>query len=256
MQTAPSSSAHVDVSVTIPAWNEGGRLPTFLAQIAATALQVRAPVMEVIVSDDGSRNDSAEAEGAAVEAAQERMVAARAPHRFRFVRAEQNAGKGAAIRRGWAHAAPEARWLGFVDADGAISAGELFRTAGMLDELGADLVAGSRVKMAGRTIERKLFRHVQGRVFATLVEQMFALGFYDTQCGLKYCRAELLRPLIPRLQEQHWLLDIELLAHMKQAGARMVEVPIDWVDNADSRVRFGIDAVRMLAGLRRIKSRL
>jgi hypothetical protein len=89
-----------------------------------------------------------------------------------------------------------------------------------------------------------------------VVEQSFRLGFYDTQCGLKFARAPLLRPQIERLQEGGWMLDVELLGRMKQAGAKFAEVPIDWADAGESKVRFGIDAARMFLSIQRIKRRL
>jgi hypothetical protein len=89
-----------------------------------------------------------------------------------------------------------------------------------------------------------------------LVEQSFGLGFYDTQCGLKFARAPLLRPQIDRLCEGGWMLDVELLGRMKQLGARFAEVPIDWADAGESKVRFGIDAARMFFSIQRIKRRL
>lgn len=246
----------IDVSVTVPAFNEGDRLPPFIDQLTDAALARVSPTVEFLVSDDGSNDDSARRELEAVERAQARFEEARVGHRFRFRRSERNAGKGTAIRSGWAEADPGARWLAFIDADGAICADEFFRVASILDDLNADVVAGSRVKMAGKNIERNLFRHLQGRVFATLVEQAFELGFYDTQCGLKFFRAELVRQVLPLLREERWMLDVEVLAQMKRLGGRAIEVPIDWVDSPESRVRFGVDAVRMLAAIRRVRGRI
>src|SRR6185369_3630631 len=80
--------------------------------------------------------------------------------------------------------------------------------------------------------------------------------FYDTQCGVKFFHASLLRPLLPVLQEERWLLDVELLALMKRHNARAVEVPIDWVDIGGSKIVPGMDALRMLWGLTRLKKRL
>ena len=93
-------------------------------------------------------------------------------------------------------------------------------------------------------------------MFATLVEQAFGLGFYDTQCGLKFFRASLLRPQFGRLREDHWMLDVELPGRMKALGARFEEVPIDWIDAGESKVRFGVDAVRMFFAIQRIKRTL
>jgi dolichyl-phosphate beta-glucosyltransferase len=118
-----------------------------------------------------------------------------------------------------------------------------------------DVLAGTRMLMAGRSIRRGFTRHVQGRLFATVVERLFGLGFYDTQCGLKLVRAALLRPLLPRLREERWLLDVELLSLLQREGARVREEPIDWADPGGSKLVPGLDALRMAAGLRRIRDR-
>jgi len=239
------------VCVVIPAFNEKARLPPFLDALSDAAGQFKACRVELIVSDDGSEPASVEAEKAAVQCAQTRQ--GRSGHRFRFIGADRNQGKGAAIRAGWAAADPSSEWLGFLDADGSISASEFFRVCAMLPSATEDALAASRIKMAGKQISRGLHRHLQGRVFATLVELTLRLGFYDTQCGLKFFRASCLRPLLPLLKEDHWLLDVELLAHLQQRGISSVEIPIDWRDTADSRVRIGIDAVRMLIALQRVR---
>jgi glycosyltransferase involved in cell wall biosynthesis len=245
------------VTTVIPAYNEGLRLPPTLERLATVLAAAPSPVQEIIVVDDGSRAEDAESERRAAEAAEAALEKAGAPHRIRFVAAPCNQGKGSAIRLGWTNADPATVWLGFLDADGAISAEEHLRLARMLE--GAtdfDVLAGSRVKMAGKQIDRVLFRHLQGRVFATMVEMMFELGFYDTQCGIKFARSSLLRPSLSQLEEERWLLDVEMLALLKRHHARFREEPIDWIDRVDSKVRFGIDAARMFVGLQKIKHRL
>jgi hypothetical protein len=138
-----------------------------------------------------------------------------------------------------------------------VSAREAWRLVRMLPALSdVDVLAGTRILMAGRSIRRSLHRHLQGRVFATLVERAFGLGFYDTQCGLKLVRASRLRPLLPRLTEDRWLLDLEVLVLLARAGARMREVPIDWADPGGSKVTPGLDALRMAMGLWRMRRRL
>jgi hypothetical protein len=138
-----------------------------------------------------------------------------------------------------------------------VAAREAWRLVRLLErDEGADAIAGARVLMAGRAIDRSLFRHLQGRIFATLTERAFRFGFYDTQCGVKLFRASLLRPLLPRLREDRWLLDIEVLALLKRAGARFREEPIDWSDPGGSKVVPGLDAVKMAVGLWRMRRRL
>ncbi len=247
----------IHVSAVIPAYNEGARLPALVRQLAELGARTGSPAVEIIVVDDGSQPSNADLERDAVAEAAAHLEKVGAPHRFRFLAAEKNGGKGAAIRLGWSQSVSDAAWLGFVDADGAVSAEEFWRLVRMLEtDPPLDVLAGSRVKMASRKIHRSLVRHLQGRVFATFVEQAFGLGFYDTQCGLKFARASLLRPLLGYLKEDRWLFDVELLAALRPQNARFVEEPIDWSDPGDSKVRPGIDAARMFVGLARIRMRL
>lgn len=239
-------------SVVIPAFNEGDRLPPYLDHLVRLGLVHDASPVELIVVDDGSAPAHASRHRRCVEEAGARLARAGSRHAVRLVASPANQGKGSAIRLGWDAADPASSWLGFLDADGAIPADEFWRLVGLLGD-GHDLLAGSRILMAGRTIRRSAFRHVQGRVFATLAERAFRFGFYDTQCGIKFVRAAALRPHLGVLRERGWLLDVEVLALLQQRRARMREEPIDWIDPGGTKVRFGIDALRMMAGLRRIK---
>ncbi|MCP3098729.1 glycosyltransferase [Myxococcus sp. K15C18031901] len=247
------------VTVVIPAYNEGQRLPRFVERLTQVGLKQPAPPVEFLVVDDGSAPEHAAAQRACVEAAGTRFTEAGSPHRFTYVAAPRNGGKGSAIRLGWSQATPESEWLAFLDADGAINAEELFRLVRMTTspETGdVDVLAGSRILMAGRRVVRSLARHLQGRIFATLTDLTFDLRFYDTQCGVKLVRASALRPLLGVLSEQRWLLDVELLALLKRQGARCIEVPIDWEDFGGSKVIPGLDAARMFWGLLQLRRRL
>jgi glycosyltransferase involved in cell wall biosynthesis len=237
------------LSLVIPAYRESRRLPALVARWAELALASREHAVELLVVDDGSPPADVEAERAAVDEAARRFAEAGVPHRARFDAAGRNRGKGAAVRRGWSLAHPGARWLGFVDADGAVSADETWRlTRSLAADPPVDVLAATRIRMAGRVIERSLVRHLQGRVFATIVEQLYHLGFYDTQCGAKFFRGGSLRPILPLLEEDRWLLDVEVLAILAHGGARMVEQPIDWCDPGGSKVIPLLDPLRM--GLR------
>ncbi len=245
------------VALVIPAYYESARLPALLEALVGEALATPAPATELLVVDDGSGPAEVERERAAVAESAARLADAAAPHRIHFVTVPENRGKGAAIRAGWASADPAAAWLGFLDADGAVSAREAWRLVRMLE--GADdidVLAATRVLMAGRSIERSSFRHLQGRVFATLAERLFHLRFYDTQCGLKLFRAEVLRQLLPSLREDRWLLDVEVLALLRKRGARFREEPVDWSDPGGSKLVPGLDALRMAMGLWRMRRRL
>jgi dolichyl-phosphate beta-glucosyltransferase len=244
------------VSCVIPALNEGARLPAFLQDLGRqlSAPPTVEPTMDVIVVDDGSDTNHLEKHREAVERLANAL--AQGPHRARLHALQSNRGKAEAIRIGWSEARSDADWIGFVDADGAVPAREVVRLARMLPSFMFDVLAGSRIRLAGHVIRRSAFRHFQGRVFATAVEWLFALGFYDPQCGLKFFRASALRPQLSALRERTWLLDIEVLALVRREGSEMREEPIDWSDPGGSKMIFGIDAARMLVGLWNLRRRI
>jgi hypothetical protein len=64
------------------------------------------------------------------------------------------------------------------------------------------------------------------------------------------------RAVLPKLQEDRWLLDIELLTLLTRAGASALEVPIDCHERGGSSLVFGIDPIRMLVRLGRLHRRL
>lgn len=246
----------VSISTVIPTYNEGDRLAAFLDEWVAAALAHSGLTVTAIVVDDGSAAEIAKAQEAVVTRVARELSANNSSHRIEYIRADRNRGKGAAIRLGWSRAPLDATWLTFIDADGAIPAREYWRVAAMLPTTEADVVCACRIKMAGRTIDRTLFRHFQGRLFATLAEELFHLGFYDTQTGMKAFRGSMLRPLLASLCEDRWLLDVELLVLMHRAGARCVEIPIDCYMRGGSSLVFGLDPLRMAVQLVRLRSRL
>jgi dolichyl-phosphate beta-glucosyltransferase len=244
------------ISVVIPAYNEGHRLPAFMEEIARLGVGFSAAAVDFLVVDDGSARDHLERHSVAVDRAGGTLQAAGAHHRVRLVRAPLNMGKGAAIRLGWRESDPESAWLGFVDADGAIPAREVWRLIGLLDLARFDMLAGARIRMAGHHIERSLVRHLQGRVFATFAERWIPNGFYDTQCGFKLVAADRIRRRLDDLVESRWLLDVELIALLQHEGGRCIEEPIDWSDPGGSKVIPLLDPMRMLLGLHRLRRRL
>jgi dolichyl-phosphate beta-glucosyltransferase len=245
-----SARRHV-ASIVIPVFNEGERLPMMLHELSSEE-RSGLPPTEFLVVDDGSGPGHRERYQAAV---RETAAALGPDHRIALICSPRNQGKGASVRLGWSQAS-DARWLGYVDGDGAIPAHEVWRLVKRVADAGdVDVVAGSRILMAGRSVRRNLVRHLQGRLFATLVDNAFELGFYDTQCGLKLLRAALLRPLLPSLREDRWMLDVELLLAVRRAGARCVEEPVDWAEPGGSKVIPLLDPLRMAIAVWRLRRR-
>lgn len=166
-------------------------------------------------------------------------------HRIHLHELKENSGKSEAVRQGFLQAlqmpfANELEWLGFWDADLATPLEEveklfLFRTHFGPD---AEVIIGSRVKRLGSTIQRKLMRHLLGRVFATVADSLFHLYCYDTQCGAKLFQ----KHLVPKFANEpfisRWAFDVELLVRIRQH--KMLEYPLStWQDVAGSKLKVG-----------------
>jgi len=144
----------------------------------------------------------------------------RAPERIEVTTMSANAGKAEAVRHGVQRCLTrQPAFFGYWDADLATPLDELPRFREILDVNPALLlVMGSRVKLLGRTIDRKTLRHYGGRVFATLASMMLGLPVYDTQCGAKLFRSSReTRALFDEPFLTGWTFDCELLARLVRA---------------------------------------
>lgn len=238
------------IALVVPCYDEESRLD--VAALRGACLPGHD--LELLLVDDGSRD--------ATRAVLESIAKDRP--RTSVLSLERNAGKAEAVRRGVVDALgrnPGA--VGFWDADLATPLAELadFVTA-LESDPEVDIVIGSRVKLMGRAIERRRWRHYSGRIFATAAAIALDLPVYDTQCGSKLFRVT---PLLPRVFEQpflaRWVFDVEILARFLAYDARgpghvarsLVELPLHrWVDVAGSKVR-AIDFARSAADLARIR---
>jgi glycosyltransferase involved in cell wall biosynthesis len=221
-------------SVVVPAYNEGPRMATTVAALRAALDEVDT---EVVVVDDGSQDataDIAEAAGADV-----------------VLRQPRNAGKGAAVRAGFAVAAGEA--IAYTDADLAYPPEQLLAMLRVV-EAGLPFVAGSRRHEETVTLIRaRRMREVTGRVFNLATGLIVGTGFRDTQCGLKAFRAGEGKLLFECGLVDGFAFDVELFVMAKRFGIPVTEVPVQ-VRNADrSTVHVSRDSRRMIQDLVRIR---
>lgn len=239
--------SHLRAIVVIPAFRESVRLPAYLAQLS-DALRLHPPFeTNILVVDDGSPADEQKITTCLVETAAKNSAAILPP-----LLLEKNVGKGAAIMAGW-HESKGARWLAFADADGAVSASEVIRLLRIMDtDDPPDAIFASRVKMLGRRVNRGWKRHLSGRVFAHLVGLLIEPNVYDSQCGFKIISAEAWQAIAPKLTENRFIFDVDLLAALQHQGFQVWEVPVNWTDVPGSKVSLLRDTLRMIAGIYRI----
>ncbi|HEX7175153.1 MAG TPA: dolichyl-phosphate beta-glucosyltransferase [Pyrinomonadaceae bacterium] len=231
------------LSVVIPAYNEAPRLGRTLDQVLAY-LNEQQYESELIVVDDGSRDETvAVAEGRFEGAARGRVAT-------RVIRVEPNRGKGNAVRTGLL--AARGRVALFSDADLSTPITEAPKLTGPIRSGQYDIVFGSRA------LDRSLIgvhqpwqREQSGRVFNLLMRLVTGLPFWDTQCGFKAFRMDVCRAVVEGAVIDRFGFDVELLYIAHRSGVRLLERAVRWDDAAGSKVSFrsglqGFDELRQL----------
>ncbi len=235
------------LSIVVPAFNEGARLGATLPGILAY-LDASSDAAELIVVDDGSTDDTAAVAEKALAQATGRVEA-------RVLRYEQNRGKGYAVRKGLLAAAAEIAL--FSDADLSTPVTEIEKLVEPIRRGEFDFTFGSRA------LDRELIgvhqpwrREQGGRIFNLIVRVATGLPFWDTQCGFKAFRLSVCRPLIEAARIDRFGFDVELiyLAHLAQL--RLREIPVRWDHNEgalDASGNYSRDSLRMVNEVRHIR---
>ena len=245
----------MDCLIAIPCFRESKRLPLFLDALCKE-LAFAPFTASILIVDDGSGLPEESLTRSIVDEFQSKYPGIVTEPVF----LKQNLGKGGAVYAGWKASASSSapKLLCFVDADGAVPASEVGR---LIEELLADerhrwdALFGSRVKMLGATVERRVTRHYIGRVFATLVAVLTGIGVYDSQCGLKVIRRSAYAAIERQLRETRFVFDVELTLLLLQGGFRIREVPVNWKEVPGSKVSLLKDTIRMFSGILRIRQR-
>ena len=194
------------ISLVLPAYNEAENIEPMVAE-ATPALQANADDYEIIVVDDGSRDDTA---------AVTRRLMEQDPH-VRLIQHPVNQGFGAAVFSGFTHA--EKEWIFYTDADRQFVLSELSKFTPYMEDY--DLIAGYRAPRRD-----PFLRVLYGKGWSALCTLTFGYTVRDVDCGFKLFRREIIENLAPHIRSRGATFSIEWLVRAKRAGYRFVEVPV------------------------------
>ena len=158
-------------------------------------------------------------------------------------------GRGRALRAAWQ--ASDAVVVAYTDVDLSTDLSALLPLVAPLISGHSDVATGSRL-MPGADVARGPKRELISRIYNLLLRAVFASRVHDAECGFKAVRSEVARPLLAAVDDEGWFFDTELLLLAEHNGLRIHELPVDWVDDADSRVRLVPTAVHDLRGAARM----
>jgi glycosyltransferase involved in cell wall biosynthesis len=226
------------IEIVIPVHNEERELAGCV-QVLHTYLRAHLPFPATITIADNASTDATP---------QVARALADALPGVRVLRlAEQ--GRGRALRAAWS--ASDADVVAYLDVDLSTGLDALLPLVAPLVNGHSDLAIGSRLAPGARTV-RGTKRELISRGYNMLVQLLHCVSFSDAQCGFKAARIEVIRPLLAATTDDGWFFDTELLLLAEHNGLRIHEVPVDWVEDLDSRVALAPTAWHDLCGLLRM----
>lgn len=222
----------MQTTIVIPCYNEAGRLrkQEFSDYVSAH------PETLFLFVNDGSKDATLE---------MLKQLCDENPQ-FEFLDVQPNGGKAEAVRRGMLYTVEhfDSEYVGFWDADLATP---LFEIDNFLKEMQRGdykMVTGLRLMRLGSGVQRKALRHLLGRCFATVASFMLHLPVYDTQCGSKLYKKEVVQPLFKDPFITRWLFDVEILSRyiylftLSSAQQHIYEYPLlQWKDVDGSQLK-------------------
>ena len=158
-------------------------------------------------------------------------------------------GRGRALNAVWS--ASDASVLAYLDVDLSTDLDALLPLVSPLVSGHSDVAIGSRLSPMSRVV-RGPKRELISRSYNLILRTTLHARFSDAQCGFKAIRADRARALLPLVEDTGWFFDTELLVLAERAGLRIHEVPVDWVDDPDSRVDIVATALADLKGVWRV----
>jgi glycosyltransferase involved in cell wall biosynthesis len=226
------------VEVTIPVYNEERVLAESVRRLHAyLTANLHLPFVIVIADNASTDGTFAVAQCMCAE-----LPWVRAVHLDRK-------GRGLALHHVWSSS--DADIVAYMDAD--LSTGlEAFGALIAPLLLGhCDLAIGSRLS-PGAEVTRGAKRQIISRVYNLLLRVVLSARFRDAQCGFKAGRTEVIKALLPFVEDDVWFFDTELLMLAQHEGFRVCEIPVTWVEDTDSKVKIVRTALADLRGIARI----
>ncbi|MBV8692716.1 MAG: glycosyltransferase [Actinobacteria bacterium] len=234
----PLAHRVVDVEVVIPVYNEEADLAVSVRRLHAY-LTERFPFTWTVTIADNASTDRTW--GIACRLADE-LDGVRALHL-------EEKGRGRALRTAWT--VSTAAVVAYMDVDLSTDLDALLPLVAPLLSGHSDVAIGSRLAR-GAHVVRGAKREFISRTYNLILKAAVGNRFSDAQCGFKALRTDVARVLLPLVEDQGWFFDTEVLVLAERNRLRIHEVPVDWVDDPDSRVDVARTAKDDLLGIWRL----
>ncbi|HAP74925.1 MAG TPA: sugar translocase [Acidimicrobiaceae bacterium] len=233
-------SAPLVADFTVPVYNEEHVLRVSIERLHAYLSEHFPFTWQITIADNASTDGTR---------ALARQLAAELPH-LRVVELDRK-GRGLALRTAWLSS--EAEIVAYMDVDLSTGLNAILPMIAAIRSGHSELGIGSRLA-PGALVARGPRREFISRSYNRILRLVFLNRFRDAQCGFKAIRTDIAHRLLPLVEDNAWFFDTELLLIAEHNGLRIIEVPVDWVDDPDSRVHVVSTATDDLKGVARVAS--
>jgi len=236
-----TTATSITVDVVVPVYNEEQILALSVHRLSSYLVETFPYQWRIVIADNASTDATADIAS--------RLAAEN--DRIHHLRLERK-GRGLALRAAWSQS--DADIVMYTDVDLSTGLTGLLPLVAPLVTGHSDLAIGSRLS-SGSSVARGPKRELISRIYNLVLRVVFAVRFRDAQCGFKAGRTDVIKLLLPAVEDDAWFFDTELLLLAEYNGLRVHEVPADWIDDPDSRVDVRSTALADLAGVRRMALR-
>jgi len=230
--------APLDVEIAVPVYNEAPHLAERVTQLRRF-LDESFPFRALITVVDNASTDDTLAVATELAATTAGIAVMHLSRK----------GRGHALRTAWSTSV--APVVAYMDVDLSTSLSALLPLVAPLLSGQRDVAIGTRLAR-GAHVVRGPKRELISRAYNLLLRVFLHGRFSDAQCGFKALRRETALQLLPLVEDDEWFFDTELLVTAERLGLRIGEVPVDWVDDPDSRVQILRTALSDLRGVWRL----
>jgi glycosyltransferase involved in cell wall biosynthesis len=233
----PESATRLDA--VIPVYNEAHVLAQSVATLAAFMERHLPYDWRIVVADNASTDGT-------LEVAKE---IADTHRRVNVIHLDQK-GRGRALKAAWLGS--DADVLTYMDVDLSTDLLAYPSLVRAIAVEGYDVATGSRLARGAR-IKRSIKREITSRGYNVIIKASFRTRFSDAQCGFKAISRKAAQELLPQVENNEWFFDTELLILAERGGYRVKDIPVRWIEDADTRVNIRKTVIEDLQGLWRLK---